>query len=263
MAYTRAPVEKLSCYVLTRDSERHLEEVLAPLTRIADQVILLDSGSADRTCEIAARLGCEVHHRAFDDFRTQRTHAIALCRYDRVLEVDSDEVVTPELEAAVLRLKEDGFEHDAYRVRREWWVLGRRVRVVYPLDVPDHPVRIYDRRRVSYGSGNRVHETAGGYRSVGLVPATLRHVTFETREELRRKLDQYTSISAQDLLDRGARRTFAKRWLSPVAALAKWYVVKRGFLDGRVGLTLGCYAFEYTRLRYAKLAALRGGGSSR
>ncbi|HET9552041.1 MAG TPA: glycosyltransferase family 2 protein [Anaeromyxobacteraceae bacterium] len=250
--------DQLSCYILTWNSERHLEQVLAPLVRVVDQLVVVDSGSSDRTCEIARRYGCEVHGRPFDDFRSQRTHAIGLCRHEWILSVDSDEVVTPELERALLELKARGFQHDAYRIRREWWALGRRVRVVYPLDCPDNPVRLFDRRQVSFSAGNRVHETPGGYRSIGQITAPLNHITFESMSEIARRLDQYTTISALDLRDRNARCTIVKRWLSPIAAFLKWYVLKPGYRDGRVGFTLGCYAFKYTRLRYLKLAAMGG-----
>jgi glycosyltransferase involved in cell wall biosynthesis len=250
-------VERLSCYLLTRDSARYLDEILAQVVRFADDVLVLDSGSTDATREIALRRGARFETRPLDDFASQRNFAASRCAFDRVIAVDSDEIPSDALVRALVELKRGGLAEDAYRVRREWLVLGRRVHAVFPIPCPDHPIRLYDRRLVRYERA--VHETPTGYRTLGLVDAALEHRTFHTREELRAKMELYSDLAAREL----ARAPGASRWrlrlkllASPVAAFVKWWLRAGGWRDGRVGLALGAYAARTTYFKYRKALRL-------
>lgn len=214
----------------------------------------MDGGSTDRTLAIAREHGCRVVPHPLTDFREQRNFAQAQCANDMVLFVDSDELPSDELVQASASLKERGFGEDAYEVRREWYVFGRKVRAVFPVTSPDYPIRILDRRKVSFDERNRrVHETPFGFSSVGRIEAPLHHYTFRSAEELERKLEHYTDIAARDVLERGGKASRPTTFASPLAAFAKWYLVKGGWRDGALGVTLmSSYAFRYTRLKYRK-----------
>jgi glycosyltransferase involved in cell wall biosynthesis len=251
----------LSFYVLTHDSAEHLEAILSRVRRVADELIVVDSGSADATPEIARAAGARLIHRPFDSFREQRTFALAQCAHNWVLNLDSDEVPDDALVQSLARLKAAGFrpdgqDLDGFRLRRQWYVLGRRVHAFYPISSPDHPLRLFRRDRVSFAGSSRVHESPSGYTATRLVaPGELTHWSVASPADLARKLDLYTSLAARDL---GGRRGSASRsvaLLHALAALYKWYVVKRGWMDGRVGWALGRYAFDYTLLKYRKLSA--------
>ncbi len=243
----------LSAYILTHDSETYLAAILQKLAGAADELLIVDGGSTDRTLAIAREHGCRVVHRPLTDFREQRNFAQAQCANDMVLFVDSDELPSDELVQAIASLKERGFGEDAYEVRREWYVLGRKVRAVFPVTSPDYPIRILDRRKVSFDErSRRVHETPFGFSSVGRIEAPLHHYTFRSAEELERKLEHYTDIAAGDLRERGRRTRLLATLASPPAAFLKWYLVKGGWRDGALGLTLSAYAFRYTRLKYRK-----------
>lgn len=248
---------KLSAYTLTRNSEKLLARVLAPMARVADEIVVVDSGSTDRTRKIAESFGCRVEYVPFENFRLQREKAQALCTYDRILFLDSDEVMSEALVDAVAALKRAGFTDDAYSMRRDWIVLGRPIHAFYPNICPDHPIRIIDRRVVHFGPSNDVHEEPTGYASAGAIDAPLMHYTYSSRQEIEAKLDFYTSLAARDLLRRRGRPTpmplAAGRAL---AALGKWYFLKGSWRDGAVGLTAGRYACRYTWLKHRKAAAL-------
>src|SRR3982751_6868765 len=100
---------RLSCYVLTLNSERRLAEVLSPLRDIADDLLVVDSGSSDRTLDIARSFGARVAFRAFDNFRDQRLFAERECAHDWILQIDSDEVVSAELAQEIRTLKDADF----------------------------------------------------------------------------------------------------------------------------------------------------------
>ena len=238
----------LSAYILTHDSEVYLAAILQKLSGTADELLIVDGGSTDQTLAIAREHGCRVVHRPLTDFREQRNFAQAQCAHDMVLFVDSDELVQ-----AIASLKERGFGEDAYEVRREWYVFGRKVRAVFPVTSPDYPIRILDRRKVSFDErSRRVHETPFGFSSVGRIEAPLHHYTFRSTEELERKLEHYTDIAAGELRERGGNAGLLKVLASPVSAFLKWYLVKGGWRDGALGLTMSAYAFRYTRLKYRK-----------
>lgn len=250
---TGRAVEPLSAYVLTRDSERLLDRVLAPLSRVADEILVLDSGSRDRTIEIARRHGCRVETSEFKGFSQQRQKAQSLCTYDHVLFIDSDEIMSDELVAEVLALKAAGFPADAYTVRRDWFVLGKPVHAFYPVQSPDYPIRILDRRKVDFATSNEVHETASGYRSLGRIEKPLTHVTCVTKDEVEAKLKLYSSLAAADL--RASGRAIPPRSLvlgRSLVAFIKWYLGKGAWKDGRVGLRAGVFAARYTYLKYER-----------
>ena len=138
---------KLSVCLLTCNSSRLLREVLPPLLRVADEFIVVDSGSTDATLQICQQFGLSVHHHPYTAHGTQMNYATSLARHDWVLCVDSDEILDDEVVAAILALKA-GDEPDpacAWRLPRYWFVLGEEVRTIYPVSSPDFPVRLFNR----------------------------------------------------------------------------------------------------------------------
>ncbi|WP_425511368.1 glycosyltransferase family 2 protein [Pararobbsia alpina] len=243
----------LSIYILTHNSERHLDKVLTAVKRAADDLLVVDSGSNDATLAIAAKHGARIAHRAFDNFRAQRLFANSQCLHQTVMFLDSDEIASDALIDEVMALKVSGFSHDAYTVRRDWVVRGRVVHALMPASCPDYPVRICHRDKTDF-TEHSVHETPVGFASIGRIESPLIHHTFESKSEVRRKLDQYTDLAAIDLL---ARRKWIgvlwfKQWFSPIGAFGKWYIRNGNWRDGRVGLILALYASTYTHRKYRK-----------
>jgi glycosyltransferase involved in cell wall biosynthesis len=248
----------LSSYVLTFNSERYLDRVLAQLKRVADEIIVVDSGSTDRTAEIVRAAGCRFETRPFANFFEQRNWAQLLCRHDRVLFLDSDEVMTDALVSTLLDLKRRGFDHDCYRIRRDTYVRGRKVGTFYPGFAPDYQLRLFRRSIVSFAPTHRVHERTIGVDDVAHIDAPLEHRCIADLAELKRKLQFYTDLAAADLADGGAAPGLLTFWAlsrSPFAFI-KWYGLKGGWRDGRLGVTLGVYAYRYTYLKYLKASRI-------
>lgn len=246
-------MEKLSAYVLTRNSEKYLSQVLASVDRIADEIIVLDSGSTDRTAEITRHYAkARFIFSEFRNFRDQRICAAEYCQNDMILFLDSDEIPDTAFEESVLTLKKEGFRHDAYTITRRWIVLGREVHAVYPVVSPDDPIRIYNRTQASFESSPELHEAPRGYRSVGRIGGTVKHVTFETAGEITRKTAFYSDIAANDLIKQRKNISLPVAFLMPLALFFKWYFLKKGFMDGRVGLRLARFAFDISKHKYEK-----------
>lgn len=250
--------DQLSVYILTHNSESLLEKVLQPLTAIADDLLVVDSGSTDRTREIAEQYGARFIVNKFTTFKNQRNFAHDASLYDWVLALDSDEIVSEDFVREIKEMKAAGFAHDAYTITRYWIVQGVPVSSIFPVDSPDFPVRLIDRRKVHFGGrSGHVHESAEGYDTLGTIKGGVNHYTFETDEEIERKLHKYTALAAMDI----ANNPKSRRWYFPVTAhyrlyfsppmaWYKWYIRHKGYKDGVVGKKLGRYAFQYTYLKY-------------
>ncbi len=244
-------MRRLSTYLLTFNSEKYLEAILTMVAPVTDDLVVVDSGSTDATIEIARRFHARVFRRELDDFASQRRFALDRCEHDLVLALDADEVPDRTFVDALARLKKQADIADGYRVRMLFTVLGKRVRSLFTVPRnPAYPVRVFRKSRVSFREGRLVHETPRVDGEVQVLDGQLNHHTFETREELERKLTLYSDLAAEQRRRAGRRAHWWDRVFNPVAAFIKWYGLKGGWRDGRVGLTLGLYAARYTFRKY-------------
>lgn len=245
--------EKLSFYMLVKNSEKYLDRILSRIASIADEIILLDSGSRDQTRAIAEKWQAQWHYRPFDNFKNQRTYALSLCKHQYVLFLDADEIPDDELINHIQILKKTGFAGSAYTLNRQWIVLGKAVHSIYPVESPDFPIRLINKNKVSFANSTLVHETYSGYDSLLTLQGKIGHFTFHSRAEIRHKLKFYTTMAAQDLANRGKKFNFYRLIFNPLIAWQKWYFTKQGWRDGKTGILLANYAFSYTFFKHWKL----------
>jgi len=241
---------KLSVCLLTFNSERLLREVLAPLAEVADELVVVDSGSTDASARICAEFGVTPVERAYTTHSDQMNHAASLAKNDWVLCVDSDEVLDPETVAGIRALKA-GPEPDAaraFRLSRHWHVLGREVHAMYPVSSPDYPVRLFNRTRVRF-NGAPVDDKPAGFSDTAVIPGCVRHDTFRTMDEVYQKLDSYTSRLVRYS---NVPPSLARAVPSAFVAFVKWYFYKGGWRDGRVGVVAATYAGLYSYYKYYK-----------
>jgi glycosyltransferase involved in cell wall biosynthesis len=241
---------RLTVCVLTFNSQRLLREVLAPLREVADELVVLDSGSTDDTLDILRGFGVQPIGRPYTTHSQQMNSAAALASHDWVFCLDSDEILDQAAVAAVRALKA-GPEPDAvtaYRIRRHWHVLGREVRAIYPVSSPDYPVRLFNRRAVRFNDAP-VDDKAFGFERTEILAGRVRHDTFYNLDEVFQKLNAYTSR----LVRYGTvKPSLGRAVLSALFAFLKWYFRKGGWRDGTVGVVAGVYAGLYSFLKYFK-----------
>lgn len=230
----------------------------------ADEVFVVDSFSSDATPELARAAGARVLQHEYVNSATQKNWAIPQCTHPWVLIVDADERVTPELRDEILGLLEQdaaqaGTVADGYRIARMNHFLGQRVR--YCGWQNDTCLRFFRRDKGRY-QDRQVHADVIIDGRVGRLRAKLIHYTFVSFEQYMRKFDRYTTWASGDR----ARRTPVVRWhhlaLRPLGRLFKQYVLKLGFLDGRVGVIVCSLAAFSVFMKYAKLYEQRLGKSA-
>lgn len=244
---------KISFYVLTLNSEMYIESILNKIQHIADEILVIDSGSTDKTKEIVSSFANTTFtFNKFENFKQQRIFAEKSCKFDMVLSLDSDEVPNDELINSIKHLKSTGFAHDAYRIKRFWNALKKDVHCIYPICSPDYPIRLYNRKFCNFNDSPLCHENVSGYRSEGIIPGHIKHITFENINILKRKLELYSGLGAKDLILKNKKPSNLNVLFNPIGAFIKWYFIKGGFKDGIVGVQLGVYAYLYTLKKYFK-----------
>lgn len=253
---------RLSFYMLTFNSEKYLDTILSRVSGVVDEIVIVDSGSTDKTRDIASRYGARFLMRPFDNFLNQRRYAIEQCRLPWIFFLDSDEVPDAALIESVRALKNAEFRasagFDSYSILRHWYVLGKQVRSFYPVGCPDAPVRLFLKSRAHFDTSFLVHETTQGFKKRDLLqPGRIDHFTFETKEAFSEKLQKYTDLAAQDMEKRGKRGHALNALVHGLAAFVKWYLLNGAFRDGWVGLHTGRYAGLYTYYKYLKLGRLQ------
>jgi glycosyltransferase involved in cell wall biosynthesis len=245
---------RLSVIVIARDEERVIARCLESV-RFADEVIVLDGGSTDRTVDICERLGARVVSAPdWPGFGPQKNRAAALAGGDWLLSIDADEWVNPELANSIRRALESQQGTDAYELPRLSSFCGRYIR--HGGWWPDYVVRLF-RRGAARFTDDAVHERliVGG--RVGRLEGLLMHESIRDLEDALAKVNRYSSDGAAMLHRQGKRATLATAILRGAWTFVRTYLLRAGFLDGREGFMAAVYAAENTFHKYLKLTLLR------
>ena len=246
---------KLSATIITLDEEANLGRCLASLRGVADEVVVLDSGSKDRTEAIAREGGAVFVHQPWLGYGPQKNAATDRAAHGWILSLDADEALSDELRASLLRLKADGPRADAYEVNRLNWYCGAFLR--HSGWYPDRKVRLWRKGAARWAdvSIHELVEVAPGSR-VERLAGDLLHYTIRDRAQHLRTIERFTTLSAEALLREGKGSQAWKRFVAPGVAFLRSYVLKAGFLDGRAGWDVCRLSAYATWLKYDKLRRL-------
>jgi glycosyltransferase involved in cell wall biosynthesis len=244
---------KISVVVITRNEEASIGRCLRSVDW-ADEIVVLDSGSTDRTVEIAAGLKARTSVTTdWPGFGRQKNRALGLATGDWVLSLDADESVTPELRDEILAAVAADRGIAAYEIPRLSSYCGRFMR--HGGWWPDHVVRLFRRGSARF-SDDLVHERLIVDGRIGRLRNHLVHYAFENLEEVLDKVNRYSTSGAQMARARGRRGSLSSAVLRGLWAFVRTYFLKAGFLDGRQGFMLAVSNAEGTYYRYLKLMLL-------
>lgn len=246
---------KISAAIITLNEQRNIARAIESL-RCCDEVVVVDSGSSDRTCEIAANLGARVVEAQWRGFAGQKNYAMEQCSHDWVLSVDADEALSEALEGEIWQLKKSGPQADGYTMPRMAQYLGRWI--LHGGWYPDRKVRLFDRRKACW-EGDFVHESVKVAGPVEHLQANLLHFTCESLTEHIKTMDRYTTLAAEQIIALNRPVTWTSLVVNPMWTFVSTYFLKRGFLDGFEGMAIAYMAATYNFLKFAKARAMGAG----
>ncbi len=229
----------LSIVILTYNSEKHLQEVLHSAS-FADEVLILDSGSTDRTLQIAQKAGSRIEHQAWLGFGRQKQRAVDLASNNWVYVLDSDEVIPSNLRDEILKTLENPL-FSAYTVPRLNYFFGKAIR--HGGLYPDETLRLFDRRTAHF-TEDAVHEKVVTDQSVGALKQPMVHYAYDSVEEFIAKQNRYSTL--------GAKPNRFKALVNPIWTFLRMYVIKQGFRDGWQGYLIARLYAQYTFWKYVK-----------
>ncbi|KVN04919.1 glycosyltransferase family 2 protein [Burkholderia stagnalis] len=240
----------LGVAIIAHNAARRLAQCLDALA-FADDIVVVDSGSTDDTVEIARAHGARVIVAAdWPGFGPQKNRALAALSTDWVLSIDTDEVVSDEL-AAAIRAAIRAPQADVYAIDRLSAFCGRWVH--HSGWYPDWIPRLF-RRGAARFSDDLVHERLAFDSRAARLDGKLFHYSYDDIEAVLRKLDAYSSAGARQRRATGERATVGKAIRRGLWAFVRTYVLRRGFLDGRAGLMIAVFNAETVYYRFLKLA---------
>ncbi len=239
---------KISATIITFNEERNISRVIESL-RCCDEILVLDSGSNDRTVEIASNLGARVVEASWHGYAAQKNIAMDLAANDWIFSIDADESLSEALEAEIWQIKKAGPKFDGYTVPRLAQYMGRWI--MHSGWYPDRKIRLFNKQRAKW-VGEFVHETVKITGSIGHLHSNLLHFTCDSLSEHVRTMDSYTTLAAQEIAAREKFVPLSKLLFDPPWTFFQTYVLKLGFLDGVEGLTIAYMAAFYNYVKYAK-----------
>jgi glycosyltransferase involved in cell wall biosynthesis len=246
---------KISATIITFNEERNIARVIESL-RCCEEILVLDSGSNDRTVEIADKLGARVVEASWHGYAAQKNIAAELAAHGWILSLDADESLSEALEAEIWQIKKSGPKFDGYTVPRLAQYLGRWI--LHSGWYPDRKVRLFNKDKAKW-VGDFVHESVKVEGRIGHLKSNLLHFTCNSLSEHLRSMDGYTTLAAQQVAAGGEPVAIAKLLLDPPWTFFQTYFLKLGFLDGPEGLAIAYMAAFYNFVKYSKARLMSPG----
>ncbi|CAQ86448.1 MULTISPECIES: glycosyltransferase family 2 protein [Photorhabdus] len=243
--------KRLSVVMITQNSADLIRDCLASVSW-ADEIIVLDSGSSDDTCQIAQAMGAKIFSNTeWPGFGRQRQLAQQYASGDYIFMIDTDERVTPELKASIQQVLNHADNNKVYSCARRNLFLGRFMK--HSGWYPDRVLRLYARDRYQYND-NQVHESLETHGApVVILKGDLLHLTCRDLMEFQRKQLNYAKAWAKQRHEQGKQCSYFSIFSHTFGAFVKTWLLRAGFLDGKQGLILAIVNAQYTFNKYAAL----------
>jgi glycosyltransferase involved in cell wall biosynthesis len=245
-------MEKLSVTIITKNEEQNIERCLESV-KWADEIIVLDTHSADRTVEICRRFTSNIFCVDWHGFGKQKNLCADRASHKWVLNIDSDEEISPQGAEEIREILREEPNHPVYNFPRKNFFAQRWVR--HGGWYPDKISRLYDKTRVSFLEA-LVHEKLVPDENVGSLCHPIQHYSFTGMGDYIERQNRYSTLYARDKVSKGFKVGWSHLVLRPPAAFLKNYIIKQGFRDGFLGFFLATSFAFYTFLKYAKAKSI-------
>ena len=247
-------MQPISAVIITKNEERNIARTINAIKQVADEIIIVDSFSTDKTVEIAESLGASVFQLTWQGFGPQKNFGNAKASHNYILALDADEVLTAEAIQEVNGLKKTGM-NGVYEFKLIHYYFGKFLK--HGLETPSYKKRLFDKTVVTWNE-NLLHEALiipGNYPIIKL-KGFVEHYSYHSIEHYLTKSNFYTTLGAEKLYKKGRRNYAFKMMVSPGFVFFKFYILKLGFLDGLHGWIVARLHMQTDFIKYAKLREL-------
>lgn len=249
---------QVSAVIITFNEERNIARCIESLLPVADEIVVVDSFSKDKTKEICLSYGVTFLEHQFDGHIEQKNWAKDQAKFDYVLSLDADEALDATLQKEILKIKENTL-FDGFSMNRLTNYCGKWI---YHCGwYPDTKLRLWNKNLGAWG-GDNPHdkfELFDSKKAIQHLKGDILHYSYYTREDHYKQVAYFTTILAKAQHQKGKKSPFIVLIFSPLVKFIKDYFVKLGFLDGKAGFTISRISAYATFLKYHKLRKLNNG----
>lgn len=245
-------MEKLTAIIPTKNEEHNIEAVLQSVS-FADEIMVVDSFSSDKTLDLAKKYTDFIIQREYQDSASQKNWAIPQASNQWILLVDADERITPELTAEIRTVLSTPTDKSAFWIRRKNFFMGKRVR--FSGWQNDKVIRLFKRDECRYQE-KHVHAEIITDGEIGRLKNPMEHHTYKDLKTYLTKIDRYATWSAYDRIRKIKKVTWFHLFLRPLYRFFYHYILRMGVLDGKTGLIISVLSGYYVFLRFLKLNQL-------
>jgi glycosyltransferase involved in cell wall biosynthesis len=246
---------KLSVVIITFNEEKNIARCIQSVQQIADEIVVLDSFSKDKTKEICLSLGVNFFEHAFDGHIQQKNRAITYAKNNHVLSLDADEALDETLIKSILAVKQN-FSCDGYYMNRLTNYCGNWVK--HCNWYPDKKLRLWDSTK-GHWTGTNPHdkyELFEGDKKAGHLKGDILHYSINSIADHYKQVEYFTTIASKAYFSNGKKAPFYKLVVNPIAKFIDHYILHLGFLDGKTGFLVSKISAYATYLKYKKLRML-------
>lgn len=246
---------KISVVIITFNEEKNIDRCLKSVVDIADEIVIVDSFSKDRTEEIAAQYDVRFILHKFDGHIQQKNWAREQANYDLVLSLDADEALDETLKSSILAIKSNP-EFSGYKMNRLTNYCGKWIR--HTGWYPDTKLRLWKKGSGEW-TGENPHDEfklSNKKSPVGHLKGDILHYSYHQLEDHDKQIEYFTNIAAKAFVEKGKKPFFMQSYLSAFLKFIKCYFIKMGFLDGKEGWIISKKSSYAAYLKYKKINAL-------
>ena len=244
-------MNKLSALIITYNEEKNIERCLNSLKDVADEIVVIDSFSTDKTEEICKNHNVRFIKQEFLGYIEQKNYTLQYANFDLILSIDADEALSEELAKSILLEKKD-FNCDAYTMNRLTNYCGKWIK--HSGWYPDKKLRLFKKGSGKWGGINPHDKFIQNTKTKPINnKGNLLHYSYYSIEEHVNQINKFSTIKAMEMFKSGKKFNFLKMLSSSFAKFIKHYFVKSGFLDGWSGLIISINSAHSTFLKYVKL----------
>lgn len=233
----------LTVTIITLNEEKNLQRCLDSVKNIANEIVLVDSGSSDNTLKIAKEYGCKIFDKKFVDYEDQKNFAADKAAYEWIFSIDADEIVTKELCGEIKKAIDSG-EYDGYLIGRRNFILGGEIK--HTRWSPDEHIWLWKKEKGIWKG--EIHEEVVVDGKVGKLRNKKIHYQDTTISEFINSNNKYSTMRAKQLKDENVKPSILRLFYEPLFEFVLRFIYKLGFLDGWRGLVLsvlmGYYQFQ-------------------